>query len=687
MAEQILEGRSYRNKFMIRQWLRDRDMACSRQYLAENKIVNREEILKHGSSQSGSKDLVKRVFSREVELLQLLRGPNVPALFEANLETPEYTCSANHKSHTLQDFLQLFEANRPTTDQLHTLARSLVDLVSHCHALGVALGDTHPGWLVPIRGDSLVVVATDFSAAFREGEQPLYRNSDSPWAAPEFCNGEAVTSACDIYSMGMIFLSLFGGVSFREQRPIESKDLKRCKQPALRELIGQMLTTSPTGRPPLNEVASELKQAELAWREAQASTGAVCPKCRHRIRNKGASVCDQCGAVLARITRILMNDSSTGDNPVERIYKADQEGCLIDIVFWAKAGYREHQLTGASRLRALEAAVQIPREIAFAERLIADFPVEELQYENYLRYLSVLGQLLWIRTGGVSPPSLKARFREFAPFRAQFDQAVNQCPENVDLWRWSILATPASQRKAVIDRALALHADNPWPHYHDGYHWNKTKNPVAALNSWMRAVDLGLDSLPFKLQLYGFAKKLKQAGGKDTPESAMHTLRNLLMSEEPRTSKDYMQLILIARELGDRFREREFLDRALKDFPDNLELQQEDAQTLYNMGKHEWVIENYGENPRSIFLLRRVALAEYSLKQYQQAARRFAALLAQGGIAADYYYLGQCHSFSGDWSAARATVEQGLVHFSGYSKLEELRRTLDDIERSRHNAN
>ena len=691
--ESISVGRHYRGKYIVHSKLDNRDTPFAEHFLLQNATLNRLEILKRGRNDGVvDQPKLKRLFEREVEFLTVLRSRHFAPVFEFDAEVPEISLGAQYYQRpTLEQCLINFQSNPPEISQLFDLAFAIHAMVAHCHASQIALGNLDPSQLLVIPGNELLIAANDLSCAFRFDEQPLERNSESVYAAPELNGNKPVRPAADVFGLGLIFFALFSRTHLSRETPF--RGLYGGHPPLhekLREVLEQMICDKPGDRISIDETKRELLIAKLAIEEGTGDgpgngPAAYCPHCRAPISRStlGQPICPDCGGTLERHTQKLTDDSSSGANPVEKIYKAQQLGASLDIVFWARAGLREGSLSAVARLIALEAAVSIPHEFDLAQRLIDDFPIHDLGTDQYLHYLGVLGNYLWETSGGLQRSNPKAKQQAFAQYHAQWDQAVREQPGNADLWRWCLLAVPIGERESIIRKAMQVHPENPWFHYFLGETLGRQQQFVPALLSWAKAVELGLRELPFLLQALKLAENLRSTSQQPEITDAYETLRRLILAHEPHTPAEFLQVIEIARSENDRFRERRFLDQALARFPGNTQLQECDAQTLYRDGKREIVIENYGNLWTSVVLVRRVGLSYFHAKDFESAKSRFEYLTQNTDHAADYYYLSRSQVETGDLAKAIMTVEDGMRRFPKDPNLLKLREQLRQIDHSR----
>ena len=670
----IKVGSHYRGKYIVRGQISSWDLPSAQHYLVENTHAERVEILKRGRP-GFDPGVLRGIFKHEAEMLNHLRGPFVGTLFSPDLDIPEFTFGLRQNCPLLAQCLANLANFAPAFEQQLKAAHALQQLVAFFHEHKVVVGNLDPSNLiaVPATNRNIGLMIVDVSYSHKFGAEPVHVPQSSRFMPPETGQKRPTGTAGDIYALGVIFLSLFGGNN--EALPKDLAAYQKYPVAALRKLVQSMVADVPADRPEINEVRRALVQCELAYEEARNDTGAYCPSCRAKVLVAGATKCDQCNTVLSRATRQLIGDSSSGADPAERLYKADQNGSLIDIVFWARDGLRHRALSANARLRAFEAALELPGELDFASTCLKDFPVHELTGEAYFRYPAALGHYFWISNGGISQCGHKKMLNAFSIYRNLWDQAVHERPQTESLWRWLILATPWAERLAVIRRALQYLPKSPWIYVHLGDCHIKDQQFEMAMECWYKAAELGLNELAFLIRTYQLTD-LPELINSPRVAEIRAALLTQLRSRVPQTVDEFMVLIKLADSHKDNFQKRKLLDDALRLFPGHTGLREVDAFTLYDDAKYELVINRYGDSANTATLLRLVGLSEFGCKLYEKAQRRLCGIAMGERVEGDYYCITRAQIHCDSWVQATFTLEEGLKRFPQSDQLRRLKSAL-----------
>ena len=201
----------------------------------------------------------------EVRLLAALNHPGLVCLYDAG--TDENGCAFLVLEYVDGGTLAArLRSQGPL--ELTTVARlgaDMADALSHVHAQGVVHRDVKPGNVLLDRtgrprladfGIARLVDATRMTATGLTVGTAAY-------LAPEQVAGESVTSAADVYSLGLVLIECITGVPAYEGSSIESALARLHRAPVLPDelpadwaaLLEQMTDREPTTRPTTAEAA------------------------------------------------------------------------------------------------------------------------------------------------------------------------------------------------------------------------------------------------------------------------------------------------------------------------------------------------------------------------------------------------------------------------------------------------
>jgi serine/threonine-protein kinase len=197
---------------------------------------------------------------RERRILAELDHPNIARLLDGG-ETPEgqpYLVMEHVEGQSLADWLG--DATRDLDTRLALFDR-LADAVAHAHRHLVIHRDLKPGNVL-VRADGepkLLDFGVARLLAADDTADASTRVASAGWASPEQAAGRAVTTASDVYSLGVILRVLLGGRDDRDREaPMPLADAE------LRGVVAMATAPDPARRYP----SVEALRADLAaWRE------------------------------------------------------------------------------------------------------------------------------------------------------------------------------------------------------------------------------------------------------------------------------------------------------------------------------------------------------------------------------------------------------------------------------------
>ena len=159
---------------------------------------------------NGSDEKRRRV-EEEARLLAGLRHPGLVTVYEAGEDDGvRYLVMQLVNGPNLHLAL---EREKPTTDEVVSLGRHLLETLAYVHGRGVVHRDVKPSnILVDLDGDAYLA---DFGLARLVDAGGLTRTGEivgtAAYLAPEQVRGEAAGMAVDVYALGLVLLQCFTG--------------------------------------------------------------------------------------------------------------------------------------------------------------------------------------------------------------------------------------------------------------------------------------------------------------------------------------------------------------------------------------------------------------------------------------------------------------------------------------------
>lgn len=222
-------------------------------YLAERKDLKKRVALKVIKKGLDSEDILRR-FRHEREILAALEHPNIARLLDGGATDdglPFYVMEYIEGA-TIDEFCK-----NKSTDEILSLFRQICKAVSFAHQRLIVHRDLKPSnIIVDAEGTAKLL---DFGIAKLLTEESFNRKGTATalgmmtpnYASPEQIRGETVTTATDIYSLGVILYELLTGILPHD---FEGKTLDK-----IFEIINETETTKPSENPQSTVRSSRLK--------------------------------------------------------------------------------------------------------------------------------------------------------------------------------------------------------------------------------------------------------------------------------------------------------------------------------------------------------------------------------------------------------------------------------------------
>jgi serine/threonine protein kinase len=234
---------------------------------AWDRMLDRDVAVKmlDGQAMGGS---ARARFEDEGQTLARLSHPGLITLFDTGLDQGRpYLVMELVRGQTLtarcrQDAL--------AADEVTRIGTALAETLAYVHASGIVHRDVKPSNV--LLGDDGRVRLADFGIARLLGSTVRHTDTGvtlgtATYLAPEQVRGEAVSSACDVYALGLVLLEALTGrpaysgslhevaLARLTSPPLIARDL-----PAhLRSLLRAVTATDPRARPTAEQVATALR--------------------------------------------------------------------------------------------------------------------------------------------------------------------------------------------------------------------------------------------------------------------------------------------------------------------------------------------------------------------------------------------------------------------------------------------
>ena len=262
-------------------------------YRATDTVLEREVAVKvmRASVTTGSE---WAHFRDEAKILAVLDHPNLVTILDAGLcDDVPYLVMDLVDGDSLAPFCN---GSPIAGDRVARLGADLATVLAYVHRRGIVHRDIKPSNIL-IGRDGTVRLA-DFGIARPHGDTSTHSpggttTGTAAYIAPEQVRGEPVTSASDIYSLGLVLLEALTGRRAYEGAPVEAAMARLHAAPLVPtslptgwpRLLTQMTAIDPLRRPTAEQVASTLRGLEQQSGDpTQRRGGSVRPRTARRGR-------------------------------------------------------------------------------------------------------------------------------------------------------------------------------------------------------------------------------------------------------------------------------------------------------------------------------------------------------------------------------------------------------------------
>jgi len=247
-------------------------------YCARDENLGRDVALKLFAPQAPDADELKRQ-EAEIQLLATLNHPGLVTLFDAGIDDripDEPRPFLTMELVEGQDLRSRIRHSRVPLEELSVIGAGIADALAYVHGLGIIHRDIKPGniLLVQIRpGEPLRPKLTDFGIARIVDSTRLTATGTmvgtAAYLSPEQALGKPLSSATDIYSLGLVLLECIKGTVEYPGSAVESAVARLHRAPEIpddvpsewAELIRSMTSIEPFERPTAADIETSLRQA------------------------------------------------------------------------------------------------------------------------------------------------------------------------------------------------------------------------------------------------------------------------------------------------------------------------------------------------------------------------------------------------------------------------------------------
>ena len=247
-------------------------------YCARDENLGRDVALKLFAPQAPDAEELKRQ-EAEIQLLATLNHPGLVTLFDAGIDDripDEPRPFLTMELVEGQDLRGRIRHSRVPLEELSVIGAGIADALAYVHGLGIIHRDIKPGniLLVQIRpGEPLRPKLTDFGIARIVDSTRLTATGTmvgtAAYLSPEQALGKPLSSATDIYSLGLVLLECIKGTVEYPGSAVESAVARLHRAPEIpddvpsewADLIRSMTAIEPLERPTAADIETVLRQA------------------------------------------------------------------------------------------------------------------------------------------------------------------------------------------------------------------------------------------------------------------------------------------------------------------------------------------------------------------------------------------------------------------------------------------
>jgi len=247
-------------------------------YCARDENLGRDVALKLFAPQAPDADELKRQ-EAEIQLLATLNHPGLVTLFDAGIDdriADEPRPFLTMELVEGQDLRSRIRHSRVPLEELSVIGAGIADALAYVHGLGIIHRDIKPANILLVQnrpGEPLRPKLTDFGIARIVDSTRLTATGTmvgtAAYLSPEQALGKPLSSATDIYSLGLVLLECIKGTVEYPGSAVESAVARLHRAPEIpddvpaewADLIRSMTAIEPLERPTAADIETALRQA------------------------------------------------------------------------------------------------------------------------------------------------------------------------------------------------------------------------------------------------------------------------------------------------------------------------------------------------------------------------------------------------------------------------------------------
>jgi len=226
-------------------------------YLAQDKKLKREVVLKFLSNPSLPGDLAEDYFMREAEIVANMSHPHIVKVFDiGRADGRPFMVMEYLEGSTLDAFLEKNQRQGLPMTTIARMATEIADALAYAHARQVIHRDIKPGNIMLLPDGHAKLMDFGMAKALAvDRSRSLYICGTPDYMSPEQEAGLDLTKATDVYSFGLVLLeAMLGSIptapSARAARLARLEALESSKIPEpVKRTIASCLSLDPKERP------------------------------------------------------------------------------------------------------------------------------------------------------------------------------------------------------------------------------------------------------------------------------------------------------------------------------------------------------------------------------------------------------------------------------------------------------
>ncbi|MEO5661662.1 MAG: protein kinase [Nocardioides sp.] len=231
--------------------------------LADDRLLGRSVAVKLLRDGDG---IDRERFASEARMLAMLNHPNVVAVLDAGVDHDRPWLVLELVEGTPMD--ELLRSGQVAPARIAVIGAQVAEALAHAHARGIVHRDVKPANVLVAPTDHAKL--TDFGIARLTASASVtltgHTIGTAAYLAPEQVGGDSVSTAADVYALGLVLLEALTGRREYDGPAVEAAFSRLHRSPTVPaslptgwpSLITTMTTRVPTERPTAAEVAARL---------------------------------------------------------------------------------------------------------------------------------------------------------------------------------------------------------------------------------------------------------------------------------------------------------------------------------------------------------------------------------------------------------------------------------------------